>query len=175
MGAGPPLARRPGAPGSKAFQAKRAGPFLARHLRAQMCEDVSSETTNRRRRSNESYEDASGATAQTTRCLRGCLDLPAPRPELASTTTAPRSASCLEARALLAGRRDWGPDHLSRGIWELRVSRMSQAKRAGPPLARHLRAQICEDVSGETPNPGQRRNESCEDVSGETARTTRFL
>eukprot|EP00959_Pyramimonas_sp_CCMP1952_P260526 5447692-Pyramimonas_sp.AAC.1 len=27
---------------------------------------------------------------------------------------------------------------------------MSQAKRAGPPLARHLRAQSLEDVSGET-------------------------
>ena len=42
------------------------------------------------------------------------------------------------------------PDHLARGILEPRVARMSQAKRAGPPLARHLRAQSLEDVSGET-------------------------
>ena len=39
---------------------------------------------------------------------------------------------------------------LPNGIWELRVARMSQAKRVGPLLARHLRAQSCEDVSGET-------------------------
>ena len=84
---------------SRMSQAKQAGPPLARHLSAQICEDVSSETTNPRRRSNESYEDASGATVPTTRCLRGCLDLPAPRPELASTATAPRSASRLGKNA----------------------------------------------------------------------------
>ena len=67
-----------------------------------------------------------------------------------------------------------GPDHVSRGISEPRVSRMSLAKRPGPPFARQPGAPICEDVSGETPNPGQLRNESCEDVSGETARTTKF-
>ena len=43
-----------------------------------------------------------------------------------------------------------GPDHLLRCISDLRVARMSQAKQAGPPLARHLGAQNCEDVFGET-------------------------
>merc|ERR1712113_2700 len=67
-----------------------------------------------------------------------------------------------------------GPDILLGGISELRVSRMSQAKRAGPPLARHLRAQSLEDVSSETG-----RTTSCAapeaqrfgDVSGETGWT----
>ena len=55
-----------------------------------------------------------------------------------------------QTRALLAGRRDWGPDHLARGIWEPGVARTSQAKRPGPPRARQLGAQSFEDVSGET-------------------------
>ena len=95
---------------------------------------------------------------------RSSAERPAWRPAPRCPVTAPSTA------------RETGGRTTSReGLWELRVSRMSQAKRPGPPLARHLRAQICEDVSGETPNPGQRRNESCEDVSGETARTTRFV
>ena len=98
----------------------------------------------------QSCEDVSGETAWTTS---------------RAAARSPELRGCL--------RRN-GPDHLARGSSEPRVSRMSQAKRAGPPRARHLGAQICEDVSGETPNPGQLRNESCEDVSGETARTTTF-
>ena len=74
----------------------------------------------------QSCEDVSGETGRTTS----------------------RSASqSSEVRGCL--RRN-GPDHLSRGISEVRVSRMSQAKRAGPPRARHRRAQNFEDVSGET-------------------------
>ena len=79
------------------------------------------------------------------------------------------SALCPEMRGCL--RRNW-PDHLADGISKPRIARISQAKRAGPPqvtaspnpkvsrmfqakwagqhLARHLGAQICDDVSGET-------------------------
>ena len=43
-----------------------------------------------------------------------------------------------------------GPDHLVRSVSELGIARMAQAKRAGPPRARHLVNQGSEDVSGET-------------------------
>ena len=111
-------------------QAKRAGPPLARHLRAQNLEDVSGETGR-----------TTSRAASQSPVFRGRL------------------------------RRN-GPDHLSRGISEHRIWRTSQAKRAGPPLARPLRAKFFEDVSGETLNPGQLRNQFFEDVSSETARTT---
>ena len=137
----------------------------------------------------QSFEDVSGETARTTSraasqitVLRGCL-----RRNAQSQTNQKRELrGCLGrngpdrlsrgiSEVRFRGRLGRnGPDHLAHGISELRVWRMSQAKRAGPPLARHLRAQSLEDVSSETPNPGQLRNESCEDVSGETARTTNF-
>ena len=50
-----------------------------------------------------------------------------------------------------------GPTTLGQGFPWVRVARMSQAKRPGPPRARQLGAQ------------------SFEDVSSETARTTRVL
>eukprot|EP00959_Pyramimonas_sp_CCMP1952_P145788 3052317-Pyramimonas_sp.AAC.1 len=114
-------------------RAKRAGPPLARHLRAQSCEDVSGET---------------------------------------GRTTSRTASQSSEFRGRL--RRNL-PDHLSRGISELRVWRMSQAKRVGPPLARHLRAQSLEDAQAKRAEPPRKRHlgaQSCEDVSGETGRTT---
>ena len=115
-----------------------------------------------------SCEDVSGETARTTS---------------RAAARSPEFRGCL--------RRN-GPDHLARGSSELRfrrmsqakrpipdnsetrVVRMSQAKRPGPPRERRPGAHFCEDVSGETLNPGQLRNESCEDVSGETAKITKF-
>ena len=110
-------------------QAKRAGPPLARHLRAQSLEDVSSETgrtTSCAAPEAQRFGDVSGETAWTTS---------------RAASQSPELRGCL---------RRSGPEHLSRGISEPRVARMSQAKRAGPPLARHLGAQSCEDFSGET-------------------------
>ena len=109
---------------SRMSQAKRAGPPLARHLRAQGFGDVSGETGR----------TTSRAASQSPE-FRGCL------------------------------RRN-GPDHLSRGISELRVWRMSQSKRAGPPLARHLRAQSFEDVSGETARTTSRAAAQSSDLGG---------
>merc|ERR1712060_347261 len=185
--AGPPLARHLKLRGSGMSQAKRPGPPLARHLRAQSCEDVSGEagrnTSRAASRSPElrgflrrngpdhlsrgisepresrmsqakragprlarhlraqSFEDVSGETGRTTS---------------RAASQSPEFGGCL--------RRN-GPDHLAHGVSKLRVWRMSQAKRAGPPLARHLRAQSLEDVSGETRHL---RAQSLEDVSGET-------
>ena len=69
-------------------------------------------------------------------------------------------------RELLAGRRDWGPAHLANGSSEPGVARMSQAKRAGPPLARQLGAQSFEDVSGETGRTTSRAAPSSSDLRG---------
>eukprot|EP00959_Pyramimonas_sp_CCMP1952_P397272 8323960-Pyramimonas_sp.AAC.1 len=44
-----------------------------------------------------------------------------------------------------------GPDQLAHGISDLRIARMSQARRAGTARAGHLRAQKFEDVSGGLP------------------------
>ena len=84
-----------------------------------------------------------------TRCDGGFLGPPECKDVLGKTgrTTSRAASWSLEVRGCL--RRN-GLDHLARGISGLRVSRMSQAKRAGPPLARHLGAQSCEDFSGET-------------------------
>eukprot|EP00959_Pyramimonas_sp_CCMP1952_P473253 9501420-Pyramimonas_sp.AAC.1 len=43
-----------------------------------------------------------------------------------------------------------GLEYLARSISEPRIAKMSQAKQAKLPLAWHLGAQNCEDVSGET-------------------------
>ena len=153
-------------------QAKRPGPPLARHLRAQSCEDVSGEAgRNTSRAASRSPE------------LPGCLRRNGPdhlsrsisEPRVARISQAKRARPPL-ARHLGAQRvedvsgetgrttsraasqspgfrgclRRNGPDHVSRGISEPRVSRMSQAKRAAPPRARRLKAQSLEDVSGET-------------------------
>ena len=182
---------------SRMSQAKRAGPPRARHLVAQICEDVSGETPNpgklrtRVLRMSQAKRpgppdfcgdvSAPGSLGQTQLLSRqhpvqqavwGTNESsPSWEARLGAWTTSRAASGSPELRGRL--RRN-GPDHLARGSSEPRVSRTSQAKRAGPHRARHLGAQICEDVSGETPNPGQLRNESCEDVSSETARTTRF-
>ena len=87
------------------------------------------------------------------------------RPPQVRASGSPELRGCLRRNA---------PDHLANGSSETRIARMSQAKWPGPPRERRLRAQFCEDVSGETLNPGQLRNESCEDVSSETAKIITF-
>ena len=106
-------------------QVKRPGKPRARHLRAQNCEDVSGGTCQ-----------TSSRAASRSPELRGFLMRNAPD-HLARGI----SGGCL--------RRNL-PDHLARGLSERQVVRMSQAKRARLALARHLGAQSCEDVSGET-------------------------
>ena len=97
-----------------------------------------------------------------------------PRPEQASITTAPRSASCLgnNKRELLAGRGDWspefrgclrrnGPDHLARGSWEPRVSRMSQAKR---PIPDNSETRVARTSQAKRPGPPPKRPETLLDL-----------
>ena len=156
------LARHLGARVARMSLAKRAGPPRERHLQDQSCEDVSSET----RRTTSS---AASRSPELRGCLRrngldrvargiseprvgrmplakrarqalarhlgaqSCEDVPS---ETGWTTSreAYRSSElrgCLKRNAL---------NHLSRGISEPRVGRMSQAKRPGPPI-------FCEDVS----------------------------
>ena len=93
-----------------------------------------------------SCEDVSGETGRTT------------------SRAASRSS---EFRGCL--RRN-GPDHLSRGISELRVARMSQAKRAGPPRKQHRGAQNCEDVSGETGRTTSRAASQIRELRGRPRR-----
>ena len=107
----------------------RARHPLGRHFGAQSLENVSGETGR----------TTSRAASQSSE-FGGCLKRNGPDHLLRGTRSS-------EVRGCL--RRN-GLDHLSRGISEPRVARMSQAKRAGTPLARHLGAQSCQDVPGET-------------------------
>ena len=114
---------------ARASLAKWAGSPRARHLGAQSYEDVSDgtcQTSSRAASRSQGCEDVPGETGWTT-------------PREASRRSELRG--CLKRNA---------PNHLERGISEPRVARMSQAKRAGTALARHLGAQSWEDVSGET-------------------------
>ena len=100
-------------------QAKRAGPRRARRLKAQSLEDVSSETgrtTSCAAPEAQRFGDVSGETAWTTS---------------RAASQSPELRGCL---------RRSGPEHLSRGISEPRVARMSQAKLAVQSRTRHLGA-----------------------------------
>ena len=77
-------------------------------------------------------------------------------------TTSRAAPSSMQLRGCL--RRNW-PDHLSRGIFQPRVARMSRAKLAGPP---QVRASRSIDLRGCL----RRRAQSCKDVSGATSRIT---
>ena len=68
--------------------------------------------------------------------------------------------------------RDWGPSHLAIGSSEPGVTRTSQAKRPGRPLARQLGAQSFEDASGETGRTTSRAAAQSSDLGGCLRRNT---
>ena len=157
---------------ARVSQAKWARPPRARHLRAQSCEDISGEmshTTSSQGVSEPSVARmlrqalphhlahgiqkprvATMSRAELAR-LPGAWHLGAQSCEDVSGETGRNTSRMATQSSEFGGcLRRHGPEHLSCGLSEHRTSRMSQAKRAGPPLAPHLGAQSCEDVSGET-------------------------
>ena len=112
-------------------QARRAGPPRAGHLRAENFEDVSGGLPG----SQGGYVTCGLLGPQAGPPLARHLGAQSCEYVLCETgrTTLRTASQSSELRGCL--RRD-GPDHVARGISEVRLARMSQAKWAGPPLAR---------------------------------------